>query len=117
VLEASLGTARGYPDAIYTTTDGGIRWTEHRPPSPTEGPMDVLSLNTWFIAHDHTLYVSTDGGTRWSAARSSIPLLGSDSSEDILDFVSPTTGWAVTREKLWHTTDGGRTWKSAPTPR
>jgi len=110
VLQAGLGTKSGTYDAIYTTKDGGIRWTVHRPPTATEGPMDVLSATTWFVAHGHTLYVTTNGGTSWTSVRSSISLSGTGT--DILDFLDATVGWTVTaRGTLWHTTDGGRTWK------
>jgi photosystem II stability/assembly factor-like uncharacterized protein len=115
VLKAGLGTANGTYDAIYTTTDGGSSWTVHRPPSLSEGPMDVLSASTWFIAHSRTLYVTTNGGASWTHVRSSIPLTGSGT--DALDFVNSSVGWTVTPGgKLRHTTDGGQTWETVSIP-
>lgn len=115
VLEAGLGTASGTYDAIYTTTNGGSSWTVHRPPSPSEGPMDVLSASTWFIARRRTLYVTTNAGASWTPVRSSIPLTGYVT--DALDFVNANVGWTVTPSgKLWHTTDGGQTWETVSIP-
>jgi photosystem II stability/assembly factor-like uncharacterized protein len=113
VVQAGIGTASGTHDSIYTTTDGGITWTVHRPPSPTAGAMDVLSPTAWFIANRRTLYVTTNAGTRWTPVRWSIPL--SRNGSNTLDLVSPTVGWTVAAGgKQWHTTDGGRTWERSP---
>jgi photosystem II stability/assembly factor-like uncharacterized protein len=109
VMQARLGTAHGLRDTIYTTTDGGITWTLHRPPMPAAGPVFVLSSGTWFVANGRILYVTTDAGTVWTAVRSSIAFSGVGMA--VLDFVSRTAGWTVTAAgKLWKTTDGGRTW-------
>ena len=110
-LDAGLATATGTYDAVYATTDGGSSWTLHRPPSPSKGPMDVVSATAWFIAHGRTLYLTTNAGARWTGVRSSIALDGRGT--DTLDFVNSSVGWTVTAAgKLWHTTDGGHTWKT-----
>lgn len=112
VLQARVDTAKAAHDAIYTTTDGGAGWTAHRPPASTNGPMDVLSATTWYIASHHKLYRTTNGGNTWTTIRSSIPLNGD--SADILDFINTTNGWAVrSNGTLWHTNDAGRSWTRA----
>ena len=76
----------------------------------------VLSTGEVFVAPTEnelgqvTLYRLPVGATSWTkinTERSSAALLRAITQ---LDFVNPTTGWAVTSSGLIGTSDGGVTW-------
>ncbi|GAB4455985.1 MAG: hypothetical protein Kow0070_05230 [Anaerolineales bacterium] len=114
ILPVLMTTGAGMRDLfLYSTRDGGNTWT----PSPAfarsaELP-DITSM-THAVSWDWAgvLHVTTDGGSSWITITPNINL-----SEDFrgLDFVSPTTGWAVRAPSngttlLYQTLDGGYTW-------
>lgn len=112
-LRVSYGTSHGSVTAVYSTSNGGKTWKEHRPPSSNLGPVDVVSSSTCFDATSTRLYRTTNGGITWSSI--STP---HDLSTSTLDFVTTMDGWAILSSgRLWHTTDGGRTWALEPLPR
>lgn len=112
VLKAQRGTRTALRDVIYTTSDGGSRWTAHQPPTPTDGQIDIVSATTWVIAGNHALYVTHDAGLDWTQMVTSIALDGARLRA--IDFVNRTDGWIVTSHgKLQTTTDGGHTWTPA----
>ena len=107
----------GSVTAFYSTSNGGNTWVEHRPPRPTNGPMDVVSPTTWFAVVGKVLYLTTDGGVIWTSIHPTKDLNGR-SGTGSLDFVNTMDGWTVLRSgRLWHTTDGGRLWKLELLPR
>ncbi len=100
----------GYEEAVYSTTNGGITWIEHRAPlTPAKGAgIDVISPTAWVIPEGTSIYATANAGGSWSTVRSSSTL-----ANDEVDFTSVTNGWAwdlVESAPLLHTTDGGRSW-------
>jgi photosystem II stability/assembly factor-like uncharacterized protein len=114
-LAAWYGTDHGGVTAIYSTTNGGKTWAEHRSPAANPALVAVVAATTWFAAIDKTLYRTTDGGIGWSTIRASLDFGGVQAS-NTLDFVNLVDGWAVRAGTLWHTTDGGRLWASEDLP-
>jgi len=107
---------------LYRTTDAGTSWQLGPSLSGTGGtsvpttsvPSSVLSTGDVFAAvtlnGQATLYQLPVGATSWTQINtggSSTALLSGITQ---LDFVNPTTGWAVTHAGLIGTTDGGMTW-------
>jgi hypothetical protein len=113
----ALVDSYGSVTAFYSTSNGGNTWAEHRPPRPTNGPMDVVSPTTWFAVVGKVLYLTTDGGVIRTGIHPTKDLSG-QSGTGSLDFVNAMDGWTVLRSgRLWHTTDGGRLWKLELLPR
>ena len=108
-LAAWYGTEHGAVTAIYSTTNGGKTWVEHRSPAANPALLALVSPSTWFAAIDRTLYRTTDGSTSWSTVRGSLNVGGVQAS-NTLDFVNTVDGWAVVEGRVWHTTDEGRMW-------
>jgi hypothetical protein len=121
---------------IYTTADGGNRWTEHRGPVgadldsfPDNGQFDVpfsaYGPTRWVLNVGRRTFETTDSGRHWSATASRGlrgALVWSAS------FVSATSGWSLAEERscaagvctfvphLYSTTDSGRRWLSISPP-
>ncbi|MGO8949366.1 MAG: hypothetical protein ACLQUY_17295 [Ktedonobacterales bacterium] len=107
---------------VYLTTDGGTSW-QLGPTLSGAGvagfaaasfPSSVLANGEVFTAvavnGQVTLYQLPVGATSWvkiTTGSSSAGLLGGITQ---LDFVSQTSGWAVTQAGLIGTTDGGVSW-------
>ena len=113
---------------LNRTYDGGVTWIYIDLPAPADDPL-LFDVNTpaacggydlyffdpsravlgvrctlYLTSGDATfvnyLYTTADGGTTWS----STPYPGGT-----LQFVSPETGWALSRE-IYQTNDGGASW-------
>jgi photosystem II stability/assembly factor-like uncharacterized protein len=63
----------------------------------------------WVGEMGGTILATSDGGVHWSQLSSIAELVYG------LDFISPTDGWAATREGLFETHDGGSKWTLVPT--
>lgn len=98
-----------------STQDGGRTWT-------TSTPVVVHTIRQVYgfadaqhgwVATGEELLATSDGGQSWHAV---VPHSRAPAPQDVrqLDFVSPTTGWAVASQsggiQLWETQDGGRDW-------
>ena len=94
---------------MYSTTNGGNTWVEHRSPAANPALVAVVSATTWFAAINRIIYRTTDGGTSWSTVRGSLNFGGVQAS-NTLDFVNTVDGWAMVEGQVWHTTDGGHIW-------
>ncbi len=104
------GAAPGMNLFFYRTGDGGKTWL------PTTPLLSSSNIFVWdwpdashgFAAIDgtNTLNVTKDGGKTWS------PINIDGVNFHQLDFISPTTGWAILDNgTLGQTVDGGNTWK------
>jgi photosystem II stability/assembly factor-like uncharacterized protein len=102
---------------FYVTHDGGATWN-----GDPENASQVVPRGRYSFTDAHTglswdggsvLYYSIDGAQHWSGLAASLNL--SDSLNQI-DFVSGSTGWALSgpsddgQASLYHTEDGGVTW-------
>ncbi len=107
---------------LYRTTDGGTSWqlgpnlggTANTINALDSFPSSVLSTGEVFVAPtvsgQVTLYQLPLGATNWAKITTSSSSLALLSGLTQLDFVNPTTGWAVTTAGLIGTADGGVTW-------
>jgi hypothetical protein len=121
---------------IYTTADGGSRWTEHRGPVgadlasfPDNGQFDVpfsaYGPTRWVVDVGRQTFETTDSGRHWTGTASR-GLHGARVWS--ASFVSATSGWSLTGERscaagvcafvphLFSTTDGGKRWLSISPP-
>ena len=127
-----VGQATFLPGQLLRTTDGGRHWAAVRLPDgvPTGG-IDFVSARAGFATGTEDvagqsarcrarLWATTDGGAKWR------PVAGTCTGYELsgLDFVSPTTGFAVggqylkysgygQEEVVLKTTDGGGQWRLA----
>lgn len=105
---------------LYTTHDGGATWQDR---SVVPGGVGVLSFSDgshgWVSAQGTTspaLWMTGDGGQHWSHVDTSPNLVWIGQ----LDFVSATTGWAISipigsqSQVVLKTEDGGHTWIQIP---
>jgi photosystem II stability/assembly factor-like uncharacterized protein len=107
---------------LYRTTDAGTSWqlgptlpvTSDASDSVNSIPSSVLSTGEVVVAPtingQVTLYQLPLGATSWTKITTSSSSMALLSGLTQLDFVNPTTGWAVTSAGLIGTTDGGVTW-------
>jgi photosystem II stability/assembly factor-like uncharacterized protein len=105
----------GAVTAVYSTTNGGKTWVEHRTPSAKPALLDVVSSTTWFAALGKTIYHMTNGGVSWSRIAAPVNF-GSYSGRGTLDFVNTEDGWTLLGTQVWHTIDGGHMWTSEVLP-
>jgi photosystem II stability/assembly factor-like uncharacterized protein len=100
--------------AVATSADGGGTWrTQVVPGLRQPAIVDVIDPTHW-IGTDGTVLVATDdGGSEWRRWKPAAAMKDAQGIPLTLDFLSPTLGWAVSRDAggpLRWTTDGGRTW-------
>ncbi|NUM47813.1 MAG: PD40 domain-containing protein [Anaerolineales bacterium] len=103
--------------AFLVTRDGGESWALNPMPDSWNGEIDFVSPLEAFAICGNALCVSHDGAQTWETLTSTLDFTETDSHHIKMDFVSPTTGWAVEykpdtqmRWILYQTTDGGQTW-------
>jgi len=104
--------------AVYATHDGGLTWI----PNPTvlgdvrrDSIVDFVSMQDIFADCGSDLCATQDGAHTWQPLHSN---LNFDTDVTAIDFVSPSTGWAlkttivegISSNYLWETTNGGATW-------
>ncbi|MCL6521464.1 MAG: hypothetical protein K6U79_03715 [Firmicutes bacterium] len=110
---------------LYATEDGGATWAPSTPvrlAASAEGPpqFHLIDAREAVVTDGTTLYRTDDGGRTWSAVHPDRSLAGVQQ----LDFVDPSTGWALLPDPqegagatlLLRTRDGGRTWQPAAPP-
>jgi len=83
---------------------------------------DFVSLQDGFARCGIDLCATHDGAQTWKTLHSSLNFSTNSNTDYVFhfDFVSATTGWAITTDgtvaTLWKTVDGGTSWtKLAPT--
>ncbi len=123
MIDAVTGWAKT-DDYVLRTTDGGTRWKDVSPPSPSgEGEVrlrDVAFLTPsvgWVVmARGGTFHIfrTVDGGRTWRSAK--VSGFGVNS----IHFVSPQNGWLIAdavgymggneEVNIFRSTDGGETW-------
>jgi photosystem II stability/assembly factor-like uncharacterized protein len=104
---------------ILSTTDGGRTWRQQYTDGEQIGDLDFVNSQVgWALmlppsADQGTtaLLGTTDGGKSWQQIQAGEPFTR-------IDFISPTTGWAVDQGdgKLLKTEDGGRSWTEVSSP-
>ncbi len=107
-----------YPvPVLLVTRDGGETWALNPMPKTWNGAIDFVNPLDAFAICGSALCVSHDGAQTWESLTSTLDFTYTDTHHIQIDFVSPTTGWAVEykpdtqmRWILYQTTDGGQTW-------
>lgn len=91
----------------FATKDGGLNWTDWKPPFGVPlSPRFLSKSNGWGLADGGRLYKSTDAGQTWTA----IATAGAEKFEHLV-FQNEMLGWGRTglTDTVW-TRDGGKTW-------
>lgn len=97
---------------FYLTTDGGKNW-QAMPPLPSSRESfrgfqtAVVDAGHAYVSDGYELFYSADGMRTFIPVATGLDLLNLSQ----LDFISPSTGWAIIDGNLWKTKDGGHTWK------
>ena len=108
---SDLLTNRDIATVIYVTHDGGTTWRSTMPVSAALSTSHFLDLQHGWMTDGTNLFVTSDGGQHWAKRTPSANF----KRVTLLDFVSETTGWAISNQGdgssfLLKTTDGGQTW-------
>lgn len=123
-------------DGLFTTSDGGVSWTNVSPPtlanSPTAFFLDPTHgwVTSWQLRGANATFESVlpvfkteDGGKTWQRHDLHVP--GVQTGGVYLDFFDQTHGWLVavsttssnfSSGQLFRTDDGGMTWRELTIP-
>ncbi len=109
---SDLTTSRGIATVIYVSHDGGTTWRSTMPVSAAMSTSHFLDMQHGWLTDGTNLFVTSDGGQHWAKLTPSANF----KRVTLLDFVSETTGWAISNQGdsssfLLKTTDGGQTWR------
>jgi photosystem II stability/assembly factor-like uncharacterized protein len=123
LLSTIVPSRAGATMTIYVTHDGGVSW---HPTSPVHTGWGLIAIadaqHAWIVNSSHdvksnqyihsTVYSTRDGGWHWTQHTVKF-----SADPTMIDFVSPTQGWAIDEGgSLYQTADGGQTWvKVTPT--
>ncbi len=96
---------------IYVTHDGGMTWHTTTPVSAALSSSHFLDMRHGWLTDGTHLFVTSNGGQHWATLTPSANF----KRITLLDFVSETTGWAISHlgagaSFLLKTTDGGQIW-------
>jgi photosystem II stability/assembly factor-like uncharacterized protein len=106
---------------LYATTDGGITWTLQPASTPADlgtvfagtyppvffGNSGIMPVTLVGSVTNLAIYTSSDGGATWKAAPGFVANAGRG---ELVDFVSPTDGFAWATGRFAVTHDGAQTW-------
>jgi photosystem II stability/assembly factor-like uncharacterized protein len=118
ILPVQLFDAQGPLLDVYVTHDGGTTWRGTTPTPAFAFLSDFITLLRGWAANGQqpVLQMTSDGGRHWTRIAAQVP--ANFNGFSLLNFVSNTTGWAITftatTSFLLKTTDGGRVWKEVP---
>ena len=124
-MTATTSTSSATALAIYASHDGGSSWTALpavlEDASPFD-PAEFVSPLDGFARCGNALCSTNDGALTWQTLPPGLNFDSSAASDYVFhyEFVSPTTGWAITTDgsasTLWTTTTNGANWtKLSPT--
>jgi len=115
-IQVTTPTAGAADLDVYVTHDGGATWKSTSLLQASNRITAFSDVNHGWATNGTALFATTNGGQHWTQLPASSAFQGVAS----LDFVSNTTGWAISEPAsgalaLLKTTDGGQTW-TAITP-
>jgi hypothetical protein len=120
------------PQAVWTSSDGGARWTlrsrhwytDFHPPASNVGSLTnsgapiglaVISDNTAWMANDRgDDLVTHDNGVTWTLAALPQDIFGGGGGAGGVTFADTLHGWTFATAGLWATNDGGVHWEYQP---
>jgi photosystem II stability/assembly factor-like uncharacterized protein len=106
---------------LYNSSDGGSTWNEQSGPIPTDfgnvftgsyppvffGENGIMPVTLYSNVINLVIYTSDDGGTTWIPAPAPVANAGRG---ELVDFVSPTDGFAWATGRFAVTSDGAQSW-------
>jgi photosystem II stability/assembly factor-like uncharacterized protein len=95
-------------NTILRTSNGGETWVALDTDLDFDAQLVVfVDIQTgWAFGEHGTIVHTSDGGQTWQTQQTQIHLI-----QDV-DFPDASTGWVLSRSRLWSTTDGGLTWEA-----
>jgi hypothetical protein len=124
----------GYPapQEVWTSSDGGARWTlrsregyqDFHPPAPNLGTINnagapiglavVSNAIAWMANDREDDLVSHNGGVTWTHASLPSGNFGGGGGATAVVFADALHGWTFTSAGVWATSDGGARWAYQP---
>jgi photosystem II stability/assembly factor-like uncharacterized protein len=116
-IAASTGAGTDGPaGAVFSTTDGGLQWSEMAFPHASQhalGAVSCVSASTCVAAGSGSTVFTTDGGAKWT--QYSLPGLGSEDNVDGISCLPSGRCVAVSVEgAAWTSENSGVTWATSP---
>lgn len=112
-LPVHISHQQGVMLAVYTTRDGGAKWTLAPQYIPQGGSMDFVSRDVGFAWNAHNFYVTQDGAQSWTSIAPDVDFTDSFAG---MDFVSAQVGFVLSDQadrgkRVYVTRDSGKTWE------
>ena len=114
----AVGVNEGNPDAIISSSDGGVNWTipNFNIYSYCSGISMVNQFTGYICGRWGLFFKTSNGGITWDTSLTNNPIFANYFCSGI-DFINGSTGWMVGGDpniggntKIWKTTNGGVNW-------